>query len=31
MVSPITVTVVAEDGLGKSARIEIEAARRMMQ
>jgi len=31
MVSPITVAVVAEDGHGSSAKIEIEAARRVMQ
>jgi hypothetical protein len=31
MVSPITVAVVAEDGRGSSAKIEMEAARRVMQ
>ena len=31
MVSPITLAVVAEDGRGKAARIEIEAAQGTMQ
>jgi len=31
MVSPITVAVVAEDARGSSAKIEMEAARRVMQ
>jgi hypothetical protein len=31
MTSPVILTVVAEDGRGKSAKIEIEAARETMQ